>query len=197
MKNKIYAAIFIVVLALISFSAYREYERIKEERDLYKSNTGVLMQDNYKYKVSDSLNALSSSALRISVSEMAKYRKAEYDLIANLNIKGRDIEAITLANLKTENKVAGIVKDSINKNDTLHCLDIKSKWYEVSGCEQNGKFQGLIVSKDSLIVVESVKLKRFLGFLWKTKKVKDRKLDVVSKNPNTKILGVEFIKIIN
>lgn len=57
------------------------------------------------------------------------------------------------------------------------------------------EFTGTFENRDSLLVAETVKYKRFLGFLWKTSKVKDRKVDVVSKNPHTKILGVEFTTI--
>jgi hypothetical protein len=45
------------------------------------------------------------------------------------------------------------------------------------------------------LIVETVQYKRFWGFLWKTKKIKNREIDVVSKNPATKILGVEFVTI--
>jgi len=197
MKNTFFSIGIILFLLAICFFTYREFEKLKEERDLYKSNTSVLMQDNYKYKVSDSLNASSVSALRLSMSELIKYKKSEYDLIKNLNIKGRNVESVVSASSATESKINAIAKDSVNKSDTLRCFDVKTKWYDFSGCYKEDKFSGLIVNRDSLVVVESVKLKRFLGFLWKTKKVKARKIDIVSKNPNTKILGLEFIKIID
>ena len=60
---------------------------------------------------------------------------------------------------------------------------------------QNKTFEGRLEVRDSLIIVESVKYKRFLGFLWKTNKVKNRQIDVVSKNPHTKIVGTELVVI--
>ena len=55
-------------------------------------------------------------------------------------------------------------------------------------------FSGTLEVRDSLLVVETVQRKRFLGFLWKTKRVKSREIDVVSKNPYTDIVGVESIR---
>ena len=52
-----------------------------------------------------------------------------------------------------------------------------------------------ISNRESLKIVETVKYKRFLGFLWKTNKVKSRQVDVVSQNPATSIVNVDYISI--
>ena len=56
-------------------------------------------------------------------------------------------------------------------------------------------FSGKIITRDSLLITESVQYKRFLNFLWKTKRIKKREFDIVSKNPYTKITGFEVITI--
>ena len=59
----------------------------------------------------------------------------------------------------------------------------------------DGEFTGTFVNRDSVLIVATVQYKRFLNFLWKTKKVKNREIDIISKNPHTKIMGVEYIEI--
>ena len=54
---------------------------------------------------------------------------------------------------------------------------------------------GTLSTRSSLKIVETVKYKRFLGFLWKTNKVKSRKVDVVSLNPNETIEDIDFVII--
>ena len=58
-----------------------------------------------------------------------------------------------------------------------------------------GTVRDSIVNRDSILVAATVQYKRFLGFLWKTKKIKNREIDVISRNPHTKIMGVEYIEI--
>jgi hypothetical protein len=44
----------------------------------------------------------------------------------------------------------------------------------------------------SLDIAATIKYKRFLSFLWYTNHIKDKRVDVVSKNPYEKIDSVEF-----
>ena len=74
----------------------------------------------------------------------------------------------------------------------VHCGDA---WFDFDGILTHDEFTGTLSNRDSLVVAESVKYRRFLGFLWKTKRVKDRRVDVVSKNPHTSIMGVEYVVI--
>lgn len=52
-----------------------------------------------------------------------------------------------------------------------------------------------IQSQDSLIVSVVTEHKRFLGFLWKTSKIKSQSVYVVSRNPHTNVQDVECITI--
>lgn len=81
--------------------------------------------------------------------------------------------------------------------DTIKYFSYKSKWTDVSGSIDISKGTvGLkIQNRESLKVVETVSYKRFLGFLWKTNKIKDKQVDIVSENPNTKIVNCEYISI--
>ena len=61
-------------------------------------------------------------------------------------------------------------------------MNVSDKWFSLRGCEnEKGQFEGEYISRDSLIIVATVQYKRFLNFLWKTNKVKNREVDIVSK----------------
>ena len=104
--------------------------------------------------------------------------------------------------METINELRANVRDSIvylpgdTVTTVLRCIEYSDKWVDFDGCTTpNGLFTGQFINRDSLLIAETVKYKRFLGFLWKTKKIKNREIDIVSKNPATKILGFEFITI--
>lgn len=200
-KILIYTAIIGVIAAVL----YGNYARIKSltaERDKYRSNTETLLQNVEQYKTKDSLNAATVGALRLTLSEYQKYRADDAALIKRLQTKNRDLQAVTTAQLETINELRGTVRDSVvylpgdTVTTVLRCVDIVEPWFELHGCAHpDNTFTGVHINRDSLLIAATVKYKRFLGFLWKTRKVKSRKIDAVSKNPATHILRVEYIEI--
>lgn len=176
--------------------------RLTEERDKYRSNTEILLQDVKTYQTKDSLNAIKVGNLELSLAEYKKYRADDLALIKTLQAKNRDLERVTTTQMETINELRATVRDSVvylpgdTVTTVLRCVDIVEPWFELHGCATpDGQFTGTHINRDSLLIVETVQYKRWLGFLWKTKKIKNRQIDVVSKNPATKILGVEFVTI--
>lgn len=172
------------------------------ERDKYRSNTETLLQDVRTYQTKDSLNAAKVGNLELKLSEYKKYRADDAALIKSLQTKNRDLERVTTTQMETINELRATVRDSVVylPGDTVttifRCVDIVEPYFELHGCATpDGQFTGTHINRDSLLIVETVQYKRWLGFLWKTKKIKNRQIDVVSKNPATKILGVEFVTI--
>ena len=177
-------------------------KRLTDERDKYRSNTETLLQDVKTYQTKDSLNAAKVGNLMLKASEYEKYRADDLALIKTLQTKNRDLERVTTTQMETINELRATVRDSVVylPGDTvttiLRCVDIVEPYFELHGCATpDGQFTGTHINRDSLLIVETVQYKRWLGFLWKTKKIKNREIDVVSKNPATKILGVEFVTI--
>lgn len=181
---------------------YAQINSLTSERDKYRTNTETLLQLTKNYKTKDSLNAVTVGTLELKLSEFEKYRAADAALIKSLQTDNRDLQAITTTQTKTINELRGQVRDSIVylSGDTvttvLRCVDVVDKWFELHGCSTPaGEFTGKFINRDSLLIAATVKHKRFLGFLWKTRKIKNRKIDAVSKNPNTQLIGVEYIEI--
>lgn len=199
-KILIYTAIIGAIAAVI----WGQHVRIKNltaDRDKYKSNTETLLQDVKTYQTKDSLNAAKVGNLTLKVSEYEKYRADDLALIKTLQTKNRDLQRVTTTQLETINELRGTVRDSIvylpgdTVTTVLRCIEYSDKWVDFDGCIINNTFSGKIITRDSLLITESVQYKRFLNFLWKTKRIKNREFDIVSKNPHTKITGFEVITI--
>lgn len=202
-KYLIIAAIALAVAAVVTIWVQRSrINTLTGERDKYRTNTETLLQEVSRYQTKDSLNAAKVGVLELKLSEFEKYRASDAELIKTLQTKNRDLEAVTTAQMETINELRGTVRDSIvylpgdTVTTVLRCIDIVEPYFELHGCTTPaGVFTGTHINRDSLLIAETVQYKRWLGFLWKTNKIKNRQIDVVSKNPATKILGVEFITI--
>lgn len=201
-KYLIWAAIAMVVAAVATIWVQRtKIEKLTDERNRYRGNTETLLQDVETYKTKDSLNAAKVGVLELKLSEFERYRASDAELIKTLQTKNRDLERVTTTQMETINELRATVRDSIvylpgdTVTTVLRCIEYSDKWVDLDGCIINNTFSGKIITRDSLLITESVQYKRWLGFLWKTKKIKNREIDVVSKNPATKILGVEFVTI--
>lgn len=202
MKKYLILAAIILAVAAALWVQHAKIKRLTEERDRYRSNTEILLQDVKTYQTKDSLNAIKVGNLELSLAEYKKYRADDLALIKTLQAKNRDLERITTTQMETINELRATVRDSVVylPGDTvttiLRCVDIVEPWFELHGCATpDGQFTGTHINRDSLLIAETVQYKRFWGFLWKTKKIKNREIDVVSKNPSTRILGVEFVTI--
>lgn len=201
-KYIIIAAIALAVVAVVTIWVQRSrINTLTGERDKYRANTETLLQDVSRYQTKDSLNAIKVGNLELSLAEYKKYRADDLALIKTLQTKNRDLERVTTTQMETINELRATVRDSVvylpgdTVTTVLRCIEYSDKWVDFDGCIINNTFSGKIITRDSLLITETVQYKRWLGFLWKTKKIKNRQIDVVSKNPATKILGVEFVTI--
>ncbi len=201
-KYLIWAAIAMVVAAVATIWVQRtKIEKLTDERNRYRGNTETLLQDVETYKTKDSLNAAKVGVLELKLSEFEKYRASDAELIKTLQTKNRELERVTTTQMETINELRATVRDSIvylpgdTVTTVLRCIEYSDKWVDFDGCIKNNTFSGKIITRDSLLITETVQYKRWLGFLWKTKRIKNREFDIVSKNPHTKITGFEVITI--
>lgn len=202
MKTWVKIAVLAVVIIAAAISvvwADRTINRLTAERDKYRNNTETLLGDVEKYRVADSLSAARVQSLELSVKEFERFRAADAALIKQLKARNRDLAAVnktqsqTIIELQAAPRDTFIVRDSIPiPAVAVHCGDA---WFDFDGLLTATEFTGTLANRDSLLIAESVQYKRFLGFLWKTHKVKNRRVDVVSKNPHTTIIGVEHVVI--
>ena len=198
--NKLVLAIAggLVVLFLLLWSAKR-ISTLERERDRYRNNVEVLSEDVERYRVLDSLSGARCEALELTVKEFERYRAEDARLIKALKAKNRDLAAVASTQTQTNIALQTIARDTVVIRDSV---EVKAKavycgdpWYDFRGVLAGEEFTGELVCRDSLLVAETVRKGRFLGFLWKTGRIKDRKVDVVSRNPHTKIIGVEHVVI--
>ena len=203
MKLKIFLFIILILAFFRIDNLLSENSRLKSNQDILLSEKESIMAESQKYKIADSLNAIKVSELQLTLKEYKKYRAQDLQLIEQLNIKKSNLQKVINTQSETISTLSINIRDSIiadiatSQIDTLKCFKYKSKWVDVSGCLdlRRDTVDIQINNRESLKVVETVIHRRFLGFLWKTKRIKSRHVDIVSENPNTKITNCEYISV--
>lgn len=201
MKKWVYIVIAAAILAVVAiiWGQSARITQLKDERNRYERNTETLLSDVEHFRVRDSLNAARVQSLELTVKEYERFRADDAALIKELKQRNRDLAAVNKTQSQTIIELQAIPRDTVVIRDSvrvpavsIHCGDA---WFDFDGLLTEKEFTGTLANRDSLVIAESVKYKRFLGFLWKTRKVKDRQLDVVSKNPHTEIMEIEHVVI--
>ena len=200
-RGKLEIGLAIGLVAILCFAIVQgnRMRRIVAERDRFRNNTETLLSEVERYQTRDSLNAARVQSLELTVAEFKRFRAEDAALIQTLKLRNRDLSAVNKTQAETIIELSAIPRDTIIIRDSIpipavsvHCGD---EWYDFDGLLSAGEFTGTLANRDTLVLAESVRYRRFLGFLWKTKKVRDRQMDVVSKNPHTTILGIEHIVV--
>ena len=188
-----------IFAALLVFAGFQQnaIDNLKQERNRYERNTESMLLDVTQYKTRDSLNAAKVGALELTIKEYERFRADDAELIKQLKQRNRDLAAVNKTQFQTIIDLRAVPRDTVVVRDTVrvpavavHCGD---EWFDFDGLLTEKEFTGKMQHRDSLLLVESIRYKRFLW--WKTKRIKDRQLDCVSKSPHNSIRGLEYVVI--
>jgi len=197
-KYIITAIAFLSLIGIISLQNNR-LKKVTEDRDRWNRNANTLNFAIDQYRTKDSLNAVSSGIMELSLSEYKKYRKDDMELIESLKVDKNRLQQVMTANTKTVYPVQTIVRDSIiyvdhNITETVRCVTVHERWLDIDGCtDRNGEFRGTIATRDSLLIVRHVIPKKFLGIIKYG--IKEERLEAVPRNPYTVIEGIGSVTI--
>lgn len=199
--KKIIIILGVLVVVLVAYFLNVRVSQLKHDRDTYKRNNAVLLNDVKYYRALDSLNAAKVGVLELSVQDYERFMKEDADLINKLKRKNEELQNFSKIQAETIIKIRAQVKDSLiyipgdTAYQSIPCVSFRDSWANIEACVYNDTLIGDIQIRDSLILYETIIYKRFLGVLWKTKKIKERSFNIVSKNPYTEIKGVEVVSI--
>ena len=199
MKKYLIIGAVILFACMVGEIVYQDVKinRLTAERDKYKTNTETLLEQTATYKVRDSLNAAKVGTLELTLKEFEKYRADDAALVRDLKARNRDLDRLNKAQAQTIIELSAVPRDTVLQIDTafvkaraVHCGD---SWYSFDGLITDDAFTGTLQNREELVLTETVRYKKFL--FWKTKRVKNRELEAVSKNPHTTIESMEHILI--
>lgn len=207
MKRYLISCFSLLFVASVSYcvKSCREIDALKEDIATYQRNERAFIDGIEHYKTCNDLSCAKVDELELSLADARKVIGEDMKTIETLKTKIKNMEQAGKIAVKSEIKVVERLRDTtIVKEretifrDTIHdvrYVDIVRPYYDIHATIVHDTIDMDIVTRDSLLIIENVEYKRFLGFLWKTKRIKRRTVDVVSKNPNTIIEDVQFVII--
>lgn len=200
MKAKITAIAAFSILCLLIVFLLRYNAKLREENGILNRNVSVLTTQNVAYRTESGKSAMKAEELNLTLRQYRNTLQGKDSTIKDLKQSIKDLKSNTSIQTSTESEFSGSLRDSIVIRDslvidTMKCVNIRSKWLDISGCiDSNGTFAGTTVTRDSLEILNIEHRKRFLWF--RLKKVKYREFIVTSKNPYTEITGFNVTTII-
>ena len=205
-----YSLIIIAVSCIIGLffnvnKLHQENMRLEINQELLMLQADSLYKTAQYYTIQDSLNVKTIQALNLTLDEYKAYRAKDLVLINELKINKRTLQQAIDAQAVTINELRAKLIDSIrfdtviNQVDTLKCFNYASKWIDADGCVDLSRdsIQLSIVSRDSLKIIKSLEPKRWCKCklpIWLFG-YKNTRIDVISKNPATLILDLEYIEL--
>lgn len=200
MKAKITAIAAFSILCLLIVFLLRYNAKLREENGILNRNVSVLTTQNVAYRTESGKSAMKAEELNLTLRQYRNTLQGKDSTIKDLKQSIKDLKSHTSIQTSMESVFSGSLRDSIIIRDslvidTMKCVNIRSKWLDLSGCiDSNGTFAGTTVTRDSLEILNIEHRKRFLWF--RLKKVKYREFIVTSKNLHTDITGFNVTTII-
>jgi hypothetical protein len=192
-----------IILLLLGATIY-QHNRLagfRAENRVLNANIEVLTGENDTYRVRDSLQVVSARELSLRLADYERYRAEDAALIGDLRADRKRIETVvaiqqqTIRELQLPVEPVVVVREN-RTTDTIRQVSFSDQWLDIRAWEDPPDTMHIeIQSRDSLLIVEHIIPRRFLGFLWKTRRAKERRIEAINKNPHTEIVGQEFITI--
>lgn len=190
--------LLVVILTFSSGIVSFMYKQEVKERKRMKANQKALMEDVQRYKSKDSANVVSIQKLTLTKREFEQHNTELAERVKNLGIKVKRLESVTSTGTTTTTVIKTEVKDSIifrDKEklirDTLQCIEYISPYLLIDACIDEGQFEGLVVSKDTLDQVVHRVPKQFLFIKFGTKGIRQ---EIYPRNPYAEIHYSKYIE---
>ena len=200
-KYLIVASVALAIIAALVILLLQN-KRLRRERDAYRNNTEVLLGEIERYETKSGEQAVRVGELQLRVAELERYRADDAALIKDMGVKKRELEQLTKVQQQTIYRLQGQARDTVFVEVTpdgsapARCAEHHDEWLDFSCCIfPDNSYKAEINSRDRITYVERVQYARFLGFLWRTKRVKSRDQSIVNHNPHAEIIDAEFITI--
>lgn len=198
-KYLIVALVALAVIAALGILIHQN-KKLRRERDAYRNNTEVLLGEVEHYQTKSGEQAVRVGELQLRVAELERYRADDAALIRDMGVKKKELEQLTKIQQQTIYKLQGETRDTVFVEGAAEvparCAEHHDEWLDFSCCIfPDNSYKADVTSRDRITYVERVKYARFLGFLWRTKRVKSRDQSIVNHNPHAEIIDAEFITI--
>lgn len=185
----------LIFFVWLYFDAKAEQYRLKQNQSLLLHNGKVEITET-----NSGNSHASMPAITLRTDEFKQGRDTLAKVAKEVGIKPSRISdaatASTVTSADVETPVIHPSNDSLCAHppaDSLVCFSWHDAWMSLSGCVSDSLFRGTITSADTLDIIVHRVPKRFLFFRFGCREVR---MDIVSRNPHTRLSYARYYKII-
>lgn len=195
MNKYIIGLLFLSLLAIGILSMALKLSNSEKER--MEINQRILLQDSIqRYKAKNNLLVSSIQQLELTLSEIKESRAKIVKELHNMKIRSRDAIAVGKTTTVTAVSIKVPIRDEIHI-DSGRVVKVKKfqwsdTWTSINGEIEEDSVKLNYNSLDTLVQVIHVEKHKFLFIRWGVKAIRQ---SVTLKNPNSRIVSTEYIKI--
>ena len=184
-------------LGVTTYTLYNWGNRMKEERNTYRSNTHALLADVGHVRIDSAMMASTIQVLNLSLDDFEKYRAEDAATIKKMGVRIKDLEAAGKHDVEVNAPVDAQVKDTTVIRDTttiiVKAVKMDTPYLKLSGIIEDNHLKGNIHLPVHLHQAFWVEYKhRFLWWRWKVKAIHQT---ILSDNPYVEIKYTELINL--
>lgn len=197
-------AILMLLFAGLAVLAFRAYSDMKADRDRLKENQSLLLH-NGTVEITETNTGnshASTPALTLRPDEFRQSGDTLVKVARQVGIKPSRISGAATAATSTHADIVAPIwhqADTISKMDSLYlpeglvCFSWYDPWLSLSGCVSDSVFRGTVSATDTLDIVVHRVPKRFLFFRFGCREVR---MDIISRNPHTRLTYARYYKLV-
>ena len=202
--------VLIVIFALAAFMATWAYFNLKTDRDRLKENQNILLHNGKVdiKRTNTGLSQASVTALTLRSSEFRQSGDTLLQVAKSAGIKTSRISEAATASTTTsvefktrifQTIVHDTVRDTVARSLTTFLpsrqlqLSWNDPWVSLSGTITDSMFHGSITAVDTLDIIVHRVPRRFLFFRFGCKQVR---MDIVSRNPHTRLTYARYYQLV-
>lgn len=202
MKKIFLTVILSLSVALVISLRYGIDQR--EERGRLETNQRALLEESRRYRLRDSLNAVTVGVLTLRADEFRSHFEELNALIRDMNVKLRRVESVSQNSLESRYDISATVRDTVIAPPqppgqsaerplvTAQVISYRDAYIDLNGVMVDSVFRGTVVTYDTLTQVVHRMPRRFLFVRWGTRELRQ---EIVSSNPHTRIIYSRTIKL--
>lgn len=209
-KNKIswnaIPGILMLLFATLTVLAFRAYVDTKADRDRLQHNQSLLLH-NGRVEISETgtgRSHASTPALTLRPEEFRQSGGALAEAARQTGVKPSRISEAAIVATSSHADIeaparrlppaaAHLPGDSLCRPDSLVCFSWHDPWLSLSGCVSDSLFRGTVTATDTLDVIVHRVPRRFLFFRFGCREVR---MDIVSRNPHTRLTYARYCKFV-
>lgn len=207
-RLQVITAVLMVVFAGLALVAFRAYSDMKADRDRLKENQSLLLH-NGEVEIKQTNTGSSQASVPALTLRSSEFRQSGDTLLQvakSAGIKTSRISEAATASTATRvdfntrvfrTAVHDTVRDTIAESlPTLSPskqLSWNDSWVSLSGTITDSMFHGSITVVDTLDIIVHRVPKRFLFFRFGCKQVR---MDIISRNPHTRLTYARYYRLV-